>query len=173
MLEHYGYARDDQHQRVKALDIAVSNNPYYLYELAPIYAEHGLGPERAQNISPLGGLHSEGVDISFHSDFTMAPLQPLTLAWVAVNRIASDNKVWGEHQRIPLDVALAAITIEGAKSLGLDQEIGSLTPGKRADFTILEENPYDVSSEAIKDIAIWGTVFEGSIHKLNADVSPR
>ncbi|MEP4147685.1 MAG: amidohydrolase [Halioglobus sp.] len=166
VLEHYGYARDDQHERVMALGIAVSNNPYYLYELAPIYAEHGLGPSRAENISPLGGLHSAGVDISFHSDFTMAPLQPLTLAWVAVNRIASDDKAWGKHQRIPVEAALSAITIEAAKSLGLDHEIGSLEPGKKADFTILEENPYQVSSEKIKDIAIWGTVFEGSIHRL-------
>ncbi|MEP5570071.1 MAG: amidohydrolase [Halioglobus sp.] len=166
VLEHYGYAREDQHQRVKALGVAVSNNPYYLYELAPIYAEHGLGPDRAKNISPLGGLHSAGVDISFHSDFTMAPLQPLTLAWVAANRIASDNAVWGEHQRVPVHVALAAITIEAAKSLGLDHEIGSLKPGKKADFTILEDNPYEVPSETIKDINIWGTVFEGSIHRL-------
>jgi predicted amidohydrolase YtcJ len=97
VLEHYGYARSDQHARVKALDIAVSNNPYYLYELAPIYAEHGLGKSRAENISPLGELHDTGARISFHSDFTMAPLQPLLLAWVATNRIASDGRVWGER----------------------------------------------------------------------------
>ncbi len=170
VLEHYGYARNDQHARVKELGIAVSNNPYYLYELAPIYAKHGLGPDRAENISPLGGLNSADVDFSFHSDFTMAPLQPLTLAWVATNRIASDNKTWGGHQRIPVETALAAITIEAAKSLGLESEIGSLEAGKKADFTILEENPYEIPRERLKDIAIWGTVFEGLAYPLTRKV---
>jgi predicted amidohydrolase YtcJ len=169
VLEHYGYARSDQHARVKALDIAVSNNPYYLYELAPIYAEHGLGKSRAENISPLGELDNAGVPISFHSDFTMAPLQPLILAWVATNRLASDGRLWGEHQVISLDTALAAITIEGARSLGMESEIGSIEPGKKADFTVLEEDPYEVPLHKLKDISIWGTVFEGSVYPLQAD----
>ena len=169
VLEHYGYARSDQHARVKALDIAVSNNPYYLYELAPIYAEHGLGQRRAENISPLGGLFEAGVGISFHSDFTMAPLQPLTLAWVAANRIASDGNQWGKHQVIPLETALAAITIEAARSLGLESEIGSIEAGKKADFTVLEEDPYEIPRNRLKDITIWGTVYEGTIYPLPTD----
>lgn len=169
VLEHYGYARSDQHARVQALDIAVSNNPYYLFELAPIYAEHGLGKSRAENISPLGGLYNAGVPISLHSDFTMAPLQPLVLAWVATNRIASDGRVWGEHQLISLDAALAAITIEGARSLGMESEVGSIKPGKKADFTVLEEDPYDVPLRKLKDIGIWGTVFEGTVYPLQTD----
>lgn len=169
VLEHYGYARSDQHARVKALDIAVSNNPYYLYELAPIYAEHGLGQRRAKNISPLGGLHEAGVGISFHSDFTMAPLQPLTLAWVAANRVASDGEPWGKHQVIPVQTALAAITIEAAKSLGLEGEIGSIKPGKKADFVILEEDPYETPKNKLKDIPIWGTVYEGTVYPRPTD----
>jgi len=161
VLEHYGYARPDQHARVQALGIAVSNNPYYVYELAPIYAENGLGPERAADISPMGELARAGVPISFHSDYPMAPAQPLTLVWAAVNRIGSDGKVWGEHQKLPLDLALRAITIEGAWSLGMEDEIGSIEVGKKADFTILEHSPYSVDPTAIKDIQLWGTVFEG------------
>ena len=166
VLEHYGYARADQHKRVASLGVAVSNNPYYLYELAPVYAKFGLGRQRSENISPLGGLYGAGVDLSFHSDFTMAPLQPLTLAWVAVNRIASDGQQWGAAQTIPLDAALEAITIGAARSLGLEDEIGSIEPGKKADFTVLEDDPYEVPLAELKAIRIWGTVFEGEVYPL-------
>ncbi|MDG2308507.1 MAG: amidohydrolase [Candidatus Binatia bacterium] len=166
VMEHYGYAREDQHARVKALGIDVSNNAYYLHELAPIYAEHGLGPERAADISPMGGLARAGVPISFHSDFPMAPAEPLTLMWVAVNRIGSDGRVWGEDQKLPLDLALRAVTLEAARSLGLEDEIGSIEVGKRADFTVLESDPYEVEPEALRDIEIWGTVLGGRAHPI-------
>jgi predicted amidohydrolase YtcJ len=161
ILEHYGYAREDQHARLAELDIAVSSNAYYLYELAPIYAEDGLGPERAADIAPLGGLVRAGVPFSFHSDFPMAPAEPLRLIWVAVNRLASDGQVWGAGQRIALDRALRAVTLEAAWSLGMEDEIGSIEVGKRADFTVLERDPYAVDPTALADIPIWGTVLDG------------
>ena len=105
---------------------------------------------------------------SFHSDFPMAPAQPLLLALVAMNRIASDGKVWGPEQRVPLELVLRAITIEGARSLGLEDEIGSIEVGKRAGLTVLETDPYDVPTEEIAGIPIWGTMFEGRLHPLSA-----
>ncbi len=167
VLEHYGYAREDQHARLARLGIAVSNNAYYPHELAPIYAEHGLGPERAADISPLGGLARAGVPVSFHSDYLMAPAEPLTLVWVAVNRIASDGRVWGPDQRLALDLALRAVTLEAAWSLGVEYEIGSIQPGTRADFTVLEQDPYAVDPRTIHEIGIWGTILDGRLHPLS------
>ena len=138
VLEHYGYAREDQHARVAALGVAVSNNAYYLHELAPIYAEHGLGPERAADISPLGGLARAGVPISFHSDFPMAPAEPLTLVWVAVNRIAQRRSRSGARTSgSPSIRALRAVTIEAARSLGLEDEIGSIDPASARTSRVL------------------------------------
>lgn len=164
VLEHYGYAREDQHARVRELDTWVSNNAYYVHELAAVYARDGLGPERASHISPLGGLARAGVPTSFHSDFPMAPAEPLTLMWAAVNRVGSDGAVWGEDERIPVEGALAAVTIEAARSLGLEDEIGSIAPGKRADFTVLGQDPLNVPPRALRNIPIWGTVLDGRAH---------
>jgi hypothetical protein len=98
----------------------------------------------------------------------MAPAEPLTLAWTAVNRIGSDGRVWGPDQRISLDRALRAITWEGARSLGLEGEIGSIEVGKRADLTVLEEDPYAVDPKDLREIPIWGTVLAGRPHPIPA-----
>ena len=60
-----------------------------------------------------------------------------------------------------LDDALRAITINAAYVIGMEHEIGSICSGKKADFTVLEADPYDVPVKELKDIPIWGTVFEG------------
>ena len=48
----------------------------------------------------------------------------------------------------------------------------SLGVGKKADFTILEQDPYAVDPEAIEDIGIWGTVFEGVPYPLKSGPDP-
>jgi len=42
-----------------------------------------------------------------------------------------------------------------------ENEIGSIRAGKKADFVVLEESPFDVDPAKLKDIKIWGTVYEG------------
>ena len=58
----------------------------YFQSVFYISTKVGLGPERAQSMCPLAWLVEEGVPFALHSDFTMAPAQPLLLAWAAVNR---------------------------------------------------------------------------------------
>jgi predicted amidohydrolase YtcJ len=73
----------------------VSANPYYVYSLGDVYAKQGLGADRARVISRLGSLRRAGARVALHSDFTMAPVRPLLLAWVAANRITADGAVFG------------------------------------------------------------------------------
>ena len=75
---------------------------------------------------------------------------------------AEDGKtVVAPDERIGVERALRAVTIDAAYVLGMEDKIGSLEQGKFADFCILEEDPMEVEPEHIKDIKIWGTVLGG------------
>ena len=93
-FHHLGYVRKDQVQRMAKLGAQASIQPYYLYSLGSKYAETGLGKKRAQRISPVGYLIEHDITTCFHSDFFMAPVEPLTLMWVAVNRKTIDGKMF-------------------------------------------------------------------------------
>ena len=138
-----------------------SVNAYYVYELSEAFAASAVGYERASQISRLGSLERAGVRFAVHSDFPMAPAKPLNNAWVAANRLTESGTLMGPDERASLDAAIRAITTNAAHVLGLEDEIGSLRWGKRADFTILEADPYTVDIDSLCDIPIWGTVFEG------------
>ena len=160
-LEHLMYAREGQLHRMAELGIAVSANTYYQYLLADLYAEKWLGEDRARNLSPVGAASRAGVKLAFHSDAPMAPLSPLTLAWAAVNRVTINGESNNQEQVVSVDQAMRAITIDAAWMMRKENEIGSIVAGKKADFVVLEDNPYKVNKKRLKDIQIWGTVFEG------------
>ncbi len=160
-FEHFGISRPQQVDRLAALGAQASVQVYYLYELSRPFADHTLGYERASQMSRLGSLERAGVRFAVHSDFTMAPARPLNNAWVAANRINESGEVMCPNERASLDAAIKAITINAAFMLGLEDEVGSLRWGKRADFTVLGEDPYDVGAEGLRDIPIRATVFEG------------
>jgi predicted amidohydrolase YtcJ len=160
-LHHMGYFSDKQAQQIKDLGIEASVNPYYLWALADKYSEKGLGKERGENLVRIKSLTSRSIPVSFHSDFAMAPIEPLTLAWTAVNRVTSQNSKFSQDQRIDAYLALKGITITAARTLNLENVIGSIKAGKMADFTILAENPLKIDPIKIKDIKILGTVYRG------------
>ena len=90
-IEHAGFFTRDQAERQQRLGCLVSAQPYYHHVLADKYSELGLGEERASRMCPLGLLEQLGVNFALHSDFTMAPAQPLLLAWCAVNRVTLES----------------------------------------------------------------------------------
>jgi len=162
-LHHTGYFTQEQAKRIAKLGAAVSAQPYYLHALGDKYAEVGLGPERAHYMLRLKSLIDNGVKVSLHSDFTMAPAEPLRLAWVAVNRLSASDKVLGPEECVTVEQALRMVTIDAAYAIRMEDKIGSIATGKMADFTVLEQDPYKVDPVKLKDIPIWGTVFEGRL----------
>ena len=165
-LEHFGFCTPEQIDRAAALGAQVSANVYYLHELSAIYATRSVGYERASSMARLGSAMARGINTTLHSDFTMAPAQPLNSMWVAVNRINAEGELMGAAERLSPEQGLRAITLNAAKVLGLSDEIGSIRAGKKADFTVLAEDPLTCDPMHIKDIEIKATVFEGRVHPI-------
>jgi hypothetical protein len=167
-IEHFGLSTPEQVFRLSRLGANISANAYYVHELSDIYSNDSVGYERASSMARIGTSFREGITTTLHSDFTMAPAQPLMSMWVAVNRINEKGNVMCEEERITPQQGLEAITINAARVLGLDHEIGSIRAGKKADFTVLQENPLEIDPIKIKDIDIKATVFEGKVFNLKS-----
>jgi len=171
VIIHFAVSTQEQVARIKRLGAIVSANPYYPVALADNYRTNGMDPERADNMARMADVAKAGISYSLHSDMPMAPGQPIFLMWSAVNRITNDGNLRGPEQRISPLSALKAVTIDAAYSLQLEKEVGSIEPGKLANFTILGDNPVTSDPMKIKDIKIWGTVDEGRVLpvKMEAD----
>ncbi len=165
-MHHVGYHAAAQTARIAALGAHASVNPYYIHALADDYARFGLGPERASQIARCGSLVRAGLKVSFHSDFMMAPTEPLLLAWCAATRTTASGRVVSPDERLTLMQALRGVTIDAAWALRIEHEVGSISAGKRADFCVLMDDPFELGVDRLKDVRIAGTVFEGTPHLL-------
>ncbi|HEX6976724.1 MAG TPA: amidohydrolase family protein, partial [Vicinamibacterales bacterium] len=159
-----------QIDRIARLGAIVSANPYYTVGFADAYGEVGLGPERADHMVRSASVLRRHIPLSFHSDLPMGPCDPLYLAWCAVNRVTPAGRVAGPEQRISVEDALRAVTIEAAYSWRKETELGSITPGKIANLTVLEQDPLAVEPMRLKDIPLWGTVFEGRLFPIPVEL---
>ena len=160
---HFGYSAFDQVERMKKLGVIVSANPYYVSVLSDLYSRKGVGYERSQQMVRLGDVHRADIVLSLHSDMPMAPASPLVLMHSAVNRINYADEVAGPSQRISPLTALKGVTLNSAYTLGIEDDYGSITPGKFANFTILSDNPLAIDPLKIDQINVEGTIVEGRL----------
>ena len=163
-LEHLGYSTATQNAQIARMGLMVSAQPNYIRVLGDVYAKDGLGPNRAAHINRLGSLEKLGVTLGLHSDFNMAPIDPFYLAWVAANRVTIGGKVQAPKERLSIDKALRAITIEAAQVIGMDGLVGSISVGKKADFAVLADDPYMLGRAKLRETRVTGVVYEGDYY---------
>lgn len=162
-LQHCQLADAAQFRRMKKLGVCVnlfSNHHFYWGDQ---HFEKTVGPERARRMNACATALREGVPLAIHSDAPVTPLGPFFTAWCAVNRLTPSGRVLGAAERIGVAEALRTITLGAAYTLKLDDEVGSIETGKRADFTVLEDDPLDIGAENLKDVRVWGTVQGGRV----------
>ena len=154
-------------QMRKARNLGMSANFFvnHVYFWGDQHRDITVGPDRAHGMNACGTAERLGLQFSFHTDAPVTPPGHLHTMWAAVNRVTPSGRVLGESERISVDRAFHAATIDAAYQLHMDRHIGSLETGKFADMTVLDEDPYEVDPMHIRDINVWGTIVGGVIHR--------
>lgn len=162
VIEHGGLIKPEQLKKAKTLGVGISVASHYVYYMGEDYVE-AIG-EKVKYITPLRSAMEAGIPTTVHSDAPLAPPVPMRAASVHMTRATHQGGVSTPSEKLTKEQALAAITINAAWSLGMDDKIGSIEAGKLADITVLDTNPMETTPENWPDIGVWGVVLGGEKH---------
>ena len=160
-IEHCGYPTPAQIGRMARLGVIPVNQPNFLVDSGDDFIRH-LG-ERAHRLQPIREELDAGIRPVLSSDAFVSSLRPLDTISAAMTRRTLSGAPIGNDQRMTLDEALRAHTIDAALAIGIDDRIGSLQPGKFADVTILDGDLEATAPEQIASLGTWMTILDGEV----------
>ena len=162
VLEHCEFPTTEQIRRCAKLGVAATTSTNFIYgKGAEVYRDR-LGSAACDVVIPLRNWLDGGVPIAQSTDW--GPREAMFTLWQSLAREAGlDHQVIGPDQMITREEAIRAFTINGAWTLKMENEIGSVEPGKRADLIVLSDNPLECQQNAIRDIEIDLTMIDGKV----------
>ncbi len=156
--------------RFAALNVVGQTTPTW-FEYDYVALEY-LGHERFQQLYPIASIRRHGAKITLGSDYPVTwigedALNPLFNIEMAVTRQQAGNPDYPIQakisERLSVDQAIRAHTIDAAWQLGLEDEIGSLELNKLADFVVLDNDPYSVPVHELHRIEVNRTYSDGRL----------
>jgi predicted amidohydrolase YtcJ len=160
-LEHVGAISNAQLQRAHAMGVTCSIFVDQIHYWGDILVDGLFGQEHGSRWMPAGSAAATGMRISLHNDPPVTPEEPLRNISVAATRIAPSGKVLAPEERLTVEQAIRAQTLDAAWQLFSDDVIGSLEVGKYADLVVLSADPRSVPPEDIADLAVRATYLAG------------
>jgi len=163
---HLQLIHDDDISRFGELDVGASFQALWAYP-DPSAIELDipmLGRERTWQMYPIGSIHASGGRINGASDYWVTDINPLLAIEVAITRqdpSTNEGEVLNEDERVDLATMIDAYTINGAYTMSLEDEQGSIEVGKRADLVVLDRNLFDIPASEISDANVTMTIFDG------------
>jgi predicted amidohydrolase YtcJ len=131
----------------------------YMWEYGEILASYG--PERLAMMHAYRTAIDMGIPVAGHSDSPVSAADPLRRIQDMVTRQDSSGVARGENQRVSVEEAIKAWTLDGAYATFEENSKGSITAGKLADFVVLAKDPRKVSPDSIKNIVLEATYLGG------------
>ncbi|MFC7925131.1 amidohydrolase [Microbacterium laevaniformans] len=160
-FEHASVTTDDQLARMAAVGVSPSFLMDHVYYWGAAFRDTILGPARAARLDRVASALRVGLRPSLHSDYNVTTVQPLRSARTAVlRRLEADGTVLAPDERVSAAEALAAITADAAWQIHADDR-GTLTAGRRADFAVVDADPWTSDPESWDRIAVNATYIDG------------
>lgn len=167
-LAHVEFVDPDDIARFAELDVTATFSAMWAVEddfLTELTLPR-VGPERYRWTYPLNSILQTEGRIAFGSDWNVTSPDPLLAIETAVTRIEPlehRTSAFMPQERITLEQAIAAATLNAAYVNHLDDRTGSIEPGKLADIAILDTNLFEVEPSAISDAKVVTTLFGGEV----------
>ncbi len=164
-IEHAQHLTPGDFELFGKLRVIASVQPYHAIDDGRWAAEK-IGDERAHHTYAFQSLLECGAVLACGSDWTVAPINPLTGIYAAVTRRTLDGNNpdgWIPEQKISLEEAIKGYTLNAAFTEFAEHLKGSLEEGKLADVVVLDQNLFEVSPEKILDTKVIMTVLDGKI----------
>jgi predicted amidohydrolase YtcJ len=164
-IEHAQHIHPQDIDRFGKQNVIASMQPYHAIDDGR-WAEKVIGAERSKTTYAFRSLLHSKVTLAFGSDWFVAPPTPLEGIYAAVTRRTLDDKNpegWIPEQKIPVEEALKAYTVNAAYASFEENIKGSLEPGKLADFVVLEKDITTIPANEIRHVNVLETVVGGQI----------
>jgi predicted amidohydrolase YtcJ len=164
-IEHAQHLIPEDIKRFSALNVIASVQPTHLF-YDGIWAENKIGKDRCRYTYALKSLIDRGVKLVFGTDWPVVPIDPIKGIHTAVTRKTKDRTHphgWVPKEKISLEDALRAYTINGAYAEYSENIKGSMESGKLADMVVLSKNIFKVPYKEIPEIKVNMTIFNGKI----------
>lgn len=162
-IEHAQHISYSDMNRFAELNVIPSMQPYHVIDDGR-WAEKVIGSKRSKTTYPFRSLLDAGARLAFGSDWFVAPPTPLDGIYAALTRRTLDDarpNGWTPEQKIEIDEALRAYTINAAYASFEEDRKGSLEVGKLADFVIMEQDLRRIAPEMIREVKITMTIVGG------------
>ncbi len=158
-IEHSQHIAPADIERFGKLNVIASMQPYHAIDDGR-WAEEYIGPERIKTTYAFRSLLDSGATLAFGSDWFVAPATPLEGIYGAVTRRTLDGMNpggWVPEQKITVEEALRAYTVNAAYASVEEDIKGILDPGKLADFVVLDRDITAVDPAEIWDMKVQQT----------------
>ncbi len=162
-IEHCSILHDEQIERIAELGLSPSFLIGHVHFWGQAFRDEIFGAEKAAQLDRTASCSAAGIRWTIHSDEMVTPMQPLRCIHNAVTREMwrEPGSILNADECVPVETAIRAMTADAAWQCHSEQEIGTLEPGKCADFVVLAEDPRAVDPRDLAGIEILETWMDG------------